>query len=195
MLVLDEPVSALDVSVQAQVLKLFKDLQARRGLTYLFISHDLAVVEALSTDVMVMYQGKVVEAGPRQQVFQQPEPRLHPDAARRRAGARPPPDGLMSHFSHFRGRFNAATKPWSVQAVAERDLIDRRPSLAEQTTRRGHRRGNSFDFLNLFMLTLLTVSLAACGDTWEGIKQDTGDNLDATGEALEDAGDAVKPEG
>ena len=50
-------------------------------------------------------------------------------------------------------------------------------------------------FLNLFMLTLLAVSVAACGDTWEGVKQDTGDNLEATGEALEDAGDAVKPEG
>ena len=49
-------------------------------------------------------------------------------------------------------------------------------------------------FFNLLLLGLLTVSLAACGDTWEGVKQDTGDNLDATGEALEDAGDAVKPE-
>jgi hypothetical protein len=50
-------------------------------------------------------------------------------------------------------------------------------------------------FLNLLALGLLTVSVAACGDTWEGIKQDTGDNLEATGEAVEDAGEAVKPEG
>ncbi len=47
-------------------------------------------------------------------------------------------------------------------------------------------------FLNLLALGLLTVSLAACGDTWEGVKQDTGDNLEATGEAIEDAGEAVK---
>ncbi len=72
LIVLDEPVSALDVSVQAQVLKLFKDLQARRGLTYLFISHDLAVVEALSTEVMVMLEGQVAETGPRDQVFHRP---------------------------------------------------------------------------------------------------------------------------
>jgi ABC-type glutathione transport system ATPase component len=72
LLVLDEPVSALDVSVQAQVLKLFRDLQQRRGLTYLFISHDLAVVEALASEVMVMLEGKVAEAGPRDQVFRTP---------------------------------------------------------------------------------------------------------------------------
>jgi ABC-type oligopeptide transport system ATPase subunit len=72
LLVLDEPVSALDVSVQAQVLSLFKDLQARRGLTYLFISHDLAVVEALATEVMVMHRGRAVETGSRRQVFTSP---------------------------------------------------------------------------------------------------------------------------
>jgi peptide/nickel transport system ATP-binding protein len=73
LLVLDEPVSALDVSVQAQVLRLFRDLQDRRGLTYLFISHDLAVVEALSSEVMVMLQGQVAEAGPRDRVFRHPD--------------------------------------------------------------------------------------------------------------------------
>jgi microcin C transport system ATP-binding protein len=71
--VLDEPTSALDMSVQAQIVDLLRDLQSRYGLAYLFISHDLRVVRALSHEVIVMRQGRVVEQGTAEQIFTAPE--------------------------------------------------------------------------------------------------------------------------
>ncbi|MBE6967702.1 MAG: ATP-binding cassette domain-containing protein [Ruminococcaceae bacterium] len=74
-IVCDEPVSALDVSIQAQVLNLLKDLQKEMGLTYMFITHDLSVVNYFSDDILVMYLGMVVEKAPAEVLFKNP---IHP---------------------------------------------------------------------------------------------------------------------
>ena len=74
-IVCDEPVSALDVSIQAQILNLLQDLQEKRGLTYLFVTHDMSVVKHLSDNICVMYLGQIAEISPAKEIFRHP---LHP---------------------------------------------------------------------------------------------------------------------
>ena len=138
----DEPVSSLDVSIAAQVLNLLLDLKEKHGLSYLFISHDLAVVSGIADRIAVMYLGRIVEEGRASDVIARP---LHPYSATLVSAALEPDPSVPAHRDRPRGRAALAGHPASgvrvPSAVSDRPApLPRREPTALRFLRRKARR-------------------------------------------------------
>lgn len=167
LLVLDEPVSALDVSIQAQILNLLRDIQRRTGVAYLFVAHDLAVVRHVSDRVAVMYLGRIVEIGSRDQLYNHPRhpytisllsavPAANPKLERTReripvhgeiSSGTAVPAGCRFHPRCFRARLVAAAEPSDAVAIGDSRVPKRcvavDPAFAEFEP--GHQAACHFD--------------------------------------------------
>ncbi len=116
-IVCDEPVSALDVSIQAQILNLLKELQEKKNLTYMFITHDLAVVNYFSDDIVVMYLGQIVEKAPAKKLFENP---LHPYTKALLSAELEPRAGANKDRIHLHGEISSPLDPGDECRFAKR---------------------------------------------------------------------------
>ncbi len=141
LVICDEPVSALDVSIQSQILNLLKDLQEEFGLTFLFIAHDLAVVEFFCDVVAVMYMGRIVEQAATEQLYRNP---LHPYTHALMSAIPQVDPALRGKRDAFGGEVPSALHPPSGCSfhprcpLAEADCMKREPVLEERSGSKGH---------------------------------------------------------
>jgi peptide/nickel transport system ATP-binding protein/oligopeptide transport system ATP-binding protein len=120
LVVCDEPVAALDMSVRAQVLNLMRDLQEELDLAYLFISHDLSLVRVIAHDVAVMYQGAVIEYGPADQIFEDPQQ----DYTKALLAAVPVPDPRQRHAWMRTEAELVGDREWQPAETSADDTVD-----------------------------------------------------------------------
>ncbi|MHC4159139.1 MAG: ABC transporter ATP-binding protein [Planctomycetota bacterium] len=141
LIICDEPVSALDVSIQSQILNLLKDLQEELGLTFLFIAHDLAVVEFFCDIVAVMYMGKIVERATAQELYRNA---LHPYTHTLMSAIPQVDPSLRGQRDALGGEVPSALKPPSSCAfsprcpLADGDCLKQEPALRERSDNKGH---------------------------------------------------------